>query len=163
MYNGSGNGNSGYNRGTTYTTESNGAPQPGGFAIAGMRVKPLYLYIALAAVVVLALYVVVRFLNTSLVMHFSLAAGIMLLLANVRELMGMAYTQRGNTALLNVLIGAALVCAWLSQIVGALFWLPAVLLLAIAVPLVIGRSGVYAVYTQTARNAVSSVRRVVGR
>jgi hypothetical protein len=86
-----------------------------------------------------------------------------LLLANIRELIGMSYAQRGSTALLNSLIGGALLFAWLSQLAGALFWIPAVLLLVVAAPLVLGRVSVYSTYVQTARTAVTNVRRAVGR
>ncbi|NOK60781.1 MAG: hypothetical protein GFH27_549289n236 [Chloroflexi bacterium AL-W] len=144
MYGGNGNGNS-------YTN-------PGGF-----RIKPMYVYIGIAVVAIIALYFITQFLNTSLVMHFGVVAGALLLLANLRELLGQSFSQRSSTALLNCLIGGALVCAWLSQIAGVLFWVPALILLGIAVPLSIGRASVYSTYVQTARGAVSNMRRAVNR
>ncbi len=150
------NGNGGYNGGN-YNGGSNYT------SVGGFRIKPLYLYIGIAAIVALAIFFVMRFLNTSLVMHFGLFAGVLLLLANVRELIGMSYTQRGSTALLNCLIGGALLCAWLSQIVGVLFWIPAIALIGVAAPLTFGRASVYTTYVQVARTAVDGVRRTVGR
>ncbi|MEM8529810.1 MAG: hypothetical protein AAGF95_03150 [Chloroflexota bacterium] len=144
MYDGNGNGNN-------YTK------------VGGFHIKPMYLYIGIAIVAVIALYFVTQFLNTSLVMHFGVVAGALLLLANLRELLGQSYAQRSGTALLNCLIGGALVCAWLSQIAGVLFWVPALVLLGISVPLSLGRASVYSTYVQTARGAVSNLRRSVNR
>jgi hypothetical protein len=152
----SGNGNGGFR--PSYT------PPSGGYvSIFGLRVKSVYLYIGVAAVVLLAVYMLLRFLNTSLVMHFSAYAGVLLLLANLRELLGSAYAQRNSTALLNCLIAGGLICAWLSQLLGAILWLPAVLLVLIATPLAFSRGTVYAGYITAARSAVSSARKLVVR
>lgn len=161
MYNGNGNGQNTYT-GSPYS--DTGTPYSrGSMTIGGVRIKPVYLWILGAAVVALAIFFLMRFLNTSLVMHFGLFSGILLLLANVRELMGQPHMQRGGTALLNVMIGAALLCAWLSQIVSVFFWAPAILLIIIATPLAFSRASVYAFYAQAARNAYSRARAVVGR
>lgn len=155
MYDGNGNGNN-YSGGGNY----NG----GSYAnVGGFRIKPVYLYIGLGVIILLAIYMVMRFFNTHIIIHFGMVAGALLLLANVRELIGMAHAQRGSTALLNCLIAGALICAWLSQIVNVLFWIPAIALIGVAAPLVFGRSSVYTSYVQTARSAVSGVRRAVGR
>ncbi len=71
--------------------------------------------------------------------------------------------QKGSTALLNVLIGAALICAWLSQIVTSLLWIPALILMAIATPLIFGRARVYTAYLDTAKTIAGSVRRTMVR
>lgn len=145
MYNGSGGNRGGYTR------------------IGGVPIKPVYLYIALAVVVLVAIFLVLRFLNTGLVMHFGAYAGLLLLVANLRELIGSSYGQKGSTALLNVMVGGALICAWLSQLLGALFWVPAVLLIAVATPLMFGRGKVYAAYLDTAKTVAGSVRRTIVR
>jgi hypothetical protein len=157
MHNGYGNGNGDNNYrsgGSSYSS--------GGIHVGGFHIKPLYLYIAGAAVFLLAMYLLVRFLNAGLVMHFSVVAGALLLLANVRELIGRSYSRHQNTALLNVLIGAALVCAWMSQILGVLFWVPALALLAISAPLAWSRAAVYQTYMQTARGAFDRLRSMAG-
>jgi hypothetical protein len=146
MYNGSGG-----NRGGGYTR------------IGGFPIKPLYLYIALGLAALVAIYFVMRFLNTGLVMHVSAYAGLLLLIANVRELLGNAYAQRGGTAMLNVMVGAALLFAWLSQFLGALLWVPAIVLLVIATPLIFGRAKVYTAYLDTARTIAGGVRRTIIR
>lgn len=163
MYNGNGNGNSQNTyTGSPYSDQRSTYSRPP-VTIAGMRIKPVFLWVFVAAVVVLVIWALMSVLNTSLVMHFSLFSGVLLLLANVRELIGQAHAQRGSTALLNAMIGAALVFAWLSQIFGALFWAPAVLLIIVAAPLAFSRASVYTFYAQAARDAYSRARSVVGR
>ncbi len=125
--------------------------------IGGFYVKPLHLGIVALLALLIVAFIVFQMLNAALVMHFSLAAGILLLLANVRELIGQAHTRHNNTALLNVLIGAALLCAWASQIFGAVLWLPAIVLLGVAVPLAIGRATVYTTYLNTGRTMLARV------
>jgi hypothetical protein len=148
MYNGGGyNGNGSGN----YTT------------IGGFRIKPIYLYIAALIVVLVAIYFVMRFFNAGLQLHFGAFAGLLLLLANVRELIGGSVGQRGSTALLNVLVGAGLIFAWLATIVNALLWLPALILVGIATPLIFGRASVYRGYIGAARTAADTVRRTLVR
>jgi hypothetical protein len=159
MYNGYGNGNGDNDYRSRSSTYSSGG---GGIHVGGFHIKPLYLYIAGAAVFLLAMFLLVRFLNAGLVMHFGVVAGALLLLANVRELIGRSYSQHQNTALLNVLIGAALVCAWMSQILGVLFWVPAIVLLAISAPLAWSRAAVYQTYMRTARGAFDRLRSMAG-
>lgn len=131
--------------------------------IGGVPIKPVYLYIVGALVLVAAIYFVMRFLNTSLVMHFSAFAGVLLLIANLRELLGNSYGQRGSTALLNVLVGGGLIFAWLTQFLGALLWIPALILIGVATPLIFGRAGVYTAYLDTARSLAGNVRRTFVR
>lgn len=142
----------------------NGNGSGGGYTrIGGVAVKPIYLYVAGAIAVVIAIFFVLRFLNTGLVIHFGAYAGLLLLIANVRELIGNSYGQKGGTALLNVMVGAALLCAWLSQLITSLLWVPAIILVAIATPLIFGRGRVYTAYLDTARTIAGSVRRTIVR
>lgn len=151
-----GNGNGGYR--PSYT------PPSGGYvSLFGLRVKSIYLYIGVAAIALLGVYMLLRFLNTSLVMHVSAYAGVLLLIANLRELLGSAYAQRNSTALLNCLIGGALIFAWLTQLLSTLLWIPAVALLLIATPLAFSRGAVYAGYISAARAAVGNARKLVVR
>lgn len=136
----------------------NGSTRIGGFAI-----KPIYLYIAAAIAVVVAIFFVLRFLNTSLVIHFGAYAGLLLLIANLRELIGSSYGQKGSTALLNVLVGGALIFAWLTQLISSLFWIPALILAVVATPLIFGRARVYTAYLDTAKSIAGSVRRNIVR
>ncbi|MFV9503126.1 MAG: hypothetical protein AB4911_01030 [Oscillochloridaceae bacterium umkhey_bin13] len=131
--------------------------------IGGFQIKSIYLYIAGGIAVLLVALLVFQFLNTSLVMHFGAYAGALLLVGNLRELIGQGYGERGSTALLNVMVGGGLIFAWLAQLFGALFWIPAIILVAIATPLIFGRATVYRGYITAARGAVDSARRTFVR
>jgi hypothetical protein len=158
MYNSGGsNGGNNYNR-NSYTTRSGS-----GVRIGGVYIKPLYLYIGLGAAVLLLLAFLIQFINTHILLHFGVFAGALLLLANVRELLGQSYERHSNTALLNTMVGGALVFAWLSQFLGGLMWIPAIALLAFATPLAVGRASVYATYTRTARSMLGQASQVVSR
>jgi hypothetical protein len=131
--------------------------------IGNFQIKSIYLYIAAVIAVLVAIFFVMRFLNTSLVMHFGAYAGALLLIGNLRELIGQAYGERGSIALLNVMVGGGLIFAWLAQFFGPLFWLPAMLLVAIATPLIFGRGEIYRGYITAARGTIDTVRRTVRR
>jgi len=149
MYNGNGNG--GYNGNGSSTN------------VGGFRIKPIYLYVAGIIAVVVAIYFLLRFLDTSLIMHFGAFSGALLIIANLRELIGMSYTQRGSTALLNMLVGGGLICAWLTSFFGSLLWIPAIIMVGIATPLIFGRATVYKAYISTAQGAVDGIRRTIVR
>ena len=136
----------------------NGSPKLGGWPI-----KPIYLYAAGLIVVVVAIFFVLNFLSTSLVAHFGAYAGLLLLIGNVRELIGQTYGERGSTALLNVMVAGGLICAWLTGFLGAFFWIPALLLVGVATPLIFGRASVYKGYLSAARSAADTVRRTMVR
>lgn len=143
---------------------SGGNNNGGGYTkLGGWRIKPLYLYIAVLVAVLVAVYFVMNMLNTSMVMHFGAFAGVLLLIGNLRELIGSTYGERGSTALLNVMVGGGLIFAWLAQLLGPLFWIPAVVLVAVATPLIFGRASVYKGYISAARGAADSVRRTLVR
>lgn len=145
MYNGTGNGS-----------------YPGGPSnIGGFRIKPMYLYVVMGLVILAAIYLVWRFIETNIIIHFGLFAGALLLIANVREFFG-SPAAGGSLPLLNTLIGGALICAWISQFLF-FFWIPTLVLIGVATPLTLGRASVYSIYIQTAKSAVNSVRRVSGR
>jgi hypothetical protein len=98
--------------------------------------------------------------------YFALAAGVLLVLGNLRDLIANPYPQRSNVSLLNTLIGGGLIFYWLGNggfpPLGWVWFVPAVLLMLIAAPLMLGRAAVYTAYIGTARNAIGSVRRLVG-
>ncbi len=145
-----------------YSGNGNGSQRPY-VLIGGYPVKPVYLIIGGVIIVGLLAYFLMRIFNTSLTMHFGAFAGALLLIANLRELLGYGYTQRGSTALLNALLGGGLICAWLAQFF-VLFWIPALIAAGVATPLVFNRAGVYTVYlTTAAQRAVDQVRRTLAR
>ncbi|NJN65510.1 MAG: hypothetical protein HC884_01770 [Chloroflexaceae bacterium] len=158
------------NRGhfSTRTASPNGSKKqaPGYMSVAGFRVKSLYFSIGAVLAVLVVGWFLWRLLNTAITTHFVMVAGVLLLVANIREFLSRStlYVQPDHSiTLMNSLVGGALVCTWLASILTSLFWLPAVLLLGGAVPLVVSRAAAYSVYVQTARRVGSGVRRSVGR
>jgi hypothetical protein len=148
MYNGNGNN---YGNGSTGRAST---------------IPPLYLYIGIAAVVLLGIWLLSSFFRAGIEAYFALVSGVLLVLGNLRDLIANPYAQRSNIALLNTLIGGGLFFYFLGNggfpPLGSLWYAPAVLLLLIAAPLMIGRASVYTVYLGAARTAVGGIRRVVG-
>lgn len=147
MYNGNGNGTR-YGNGTT----RRGIPQ-------------LYVYLGIGVLVLLGIWFVSSFLKPGIDGYFALVAGILLVLGNLRDLLMNPYPQRSNVALINTLIGGALVFFWLGKggfpPLGLIWYVPAVVMLLVATPLMIGRASVYTAYVNTARSLVDGARRVV--
>lgn len=168
-----------YNSGTGQSTSASGSDAGAGQTVNGgksgrakginigaFRVNPIVFYGVISLLVLVGVLFVMRFLDTALVVHFGMAAGALLLVANVRELLGTQDTftqQHRSTALMNSLIGAALLCAWLSQLVTTLFWIPAIVLIGAAVPLVIQRSTIYALYMQSFKQLFGGFKGAVRR
>ena len=148
MYNGNGN------------KHSNGSS--GRFS----AIPPLYLYIGIGLVVLLGIWLVSSLFQAGIEGYFTLIAGVLLVLGNLRDLLANPYAQRSNIALLNTLIGGGLIFYFLGRggfpPLGGLWYAPAVLMMLIAAPLMIGRASVYSVYLGAARNLVGGIRRVVG-
>ncbi len=142
------------------------------FTIGSFRVKPLYAYIGMGVLALVAAFLLVRFMNTSLVMHFGMLAGVLLLIANVRACIGKKQyispyaqtdTDHKSNAFMNCLIGGALIFAWLSQVLAGLFWLPAVVLVGGAAPLALGHTSFYARYMHIGNQIVTHVRKAIKR
>ena len=129
-------------------------------------IPPLYLYIGIGLVVLLGIWLVSSFFQAGIEGYFTLIAGVLLVLGNLRDLLANPYAQRSNIALLNTLIGGGLIFYFLGRggfpPIGGLWYAPAVLMLLIAAPLMIGRASVYSVYLGAARNVVGGLRKVVG-
>jgi uncharacterized membrane protein YfcA len=141
---------------TSGTTSSDAAASKG-----LLRMKSIYVYIGATLGILILAYLISQFLDTTLMMHFGMFAGVLLLVANLRDFLKTQdqYTaQPRSTALMNTLIGGSLVCAWLSQIVGVLLWVPALLLIGAATPLVIGRASLYYTYIHTAQQIIGQVK-----
>jgi hypothetical protein len=129
-------------------------------------IPPLYLYIGIGIAVLLGIWLLSSFFRAGIEGYFTLIAGVLLVLGNLRDLLANPYAQRSNIALLNTLIGGGLIFYFLGRggfpPLGGLWYAPAVLMLLIAAPLMIGRASVYSVYLGAARNVVGGIRRVVG-
>lgn len=124
-------------------------------------IRPLYLYIGIGILVLIALWFISGLLTAGVTAYFSLAAGILLVLGNLRDVIMNPYPQKANTGLLNSLVGVALIMFFLGKAFGAIWLIPAVLLLLVAAPLLLGRTDVYATYMLAARNTADGVRRTI--
>ncbi len=124
-------------------------------------IRPLYLYIGIGILALIALWFVSGLLTAGITAYFSLAAGVLLVLGNLRDVIMNPVLQKGNTGLLNTLIGVGLILFFVGSAFGALWFIPAVLLLLLAAPLMLGRSEVYATYMLAARNTADTVRRTI--
>lgn len=136
--------------------------------VMGFQVRTVYLLIAGVVAIFIASYMVIRLLSTQMAVHFGMLAGILLLLGNVREFLRRTYTSPNmapdnSTPLMNSLIGGSLVCVWLASISTDLFWLLAIVLLLISVPLVLARATAYTMYVETAKRILGSFRHAVRR
>ena len=127
---------------------------------------PVYLYIGIGILVLLGIWLLLSFFRAGIEGYFTLVAGILLVLGNLRDLIANPYAQRSNIALLNTLIGGGLIFYFLGRggfpPLGVFWYVLAVLMLLIASPLMIGRASVYGVYLGAARNVVGGIRRAVG-
>src|SRR5688572_4130265 len=132
----------------------------------GSGIPPLYLYIGVGLLVLLGIWLLLSFFKAGIDGYFALVAGILLVLGNLRDLIANPYPQRSSVSLLNTLIGGGLIFFFLGKgsfpPLGGIWYVPALLLMIIAAPLMLGRAAVYTAYIGTARNAIGSVRRLVG-
>ena len=144
----------------------NGNSYSGGPYRRGSGVPPLYLYIGIGVLVLFGIWALLSFFRAGIDGYFALVAGVLLVLGNLRDLIANPYMQRGNVSLLNTLIGGGLIFFFLGKggfpPIGWAWYVPAIVLMLIAAPLMLGRAVVYTAYVNTARRAISSVKGLVG-
>jgi hypothetical protein len=132
----------------------------------GRNIPPLYLYIGIGLIALVAIWFVSSFFRAGIEGYFTLAAGILLILGNLRELIANPYPSRTNMALLNTMIGGGLVTYFLGRggfpPFGGAWYVAAIALLVLAAPLMIGNTAVYSRYIGVARDGVDRARRAVG-
>ncbi|GAB4111489.1 MAG: hypothetical protein Fur005_26690 [Roseiflexaceae bacterium] len=132
----------------------------------GRKIPALYLYIGLGVLALVALWLVSSFIRAGVEGYFTLAAGVLLIFGNLRDVINNPRPGRENIALLNTMIGGGLVMYFLGRggfpPIGWIWFIPAIALVALAAPLMLGRAGVYQAYLTVARDTVSNVRRMVG-
>lgn len=128
-------------------------------------IPPLYQYIGIGVLVLLGIWLLSSFLSAGMEGYFALAAGVLLVLGNLRDLIATPYPQRNNVSLMNTLIGGGLITFFLGKggfpPIGGLWYVAALALLLVAAPLMLGRATVYTAYLGTARNVIGGVRRAV--
>lgn len=128
----------------------------------GFGIPPLYLYIGVGILVVIAVSLIGGLLSAGVQAYFAVAAGALLVLANLRDLIGGRASVNNGAALMNTLVGVALIFFFLGSAFGWIWYIPALLLLVAAVPLALRRATVYTAYLDAARGMAMGVRRAVG-
>lgn len=139
MYNGNGNG---------YSTKTPGS---------GVGIPRVYMYLGVALLVLLGIWLVSGIFSAGVEGYFALVAGALLVLGNLRDLIANPYPTRSNVALLNTMLGGGLIFFWLGKGFGWIWYVPAVLLVLMAAPLMLGRASVYGAYVNTVRTVVGGV------
>ncbi len=122
-------------------------------------IPPLYIYIGIGIAAIIVVSIIGGLLSAGVQAYFAVAAGILLVLANLRDLLS---GTNNSAALMNTMIGAALIFFFLGSAFGWVWYIPALLLLVAAAPLGVRRADVYTVYLDAARSMATSVRRAVG-
>ncbi|HNP85721.1 MAG: hypothetical protein JST60_09890 [Chloroflexi bacterium SZAS-1] len=144
----------------------NGSSYSGGPYRRRTGVPSLYLYIAIGVLVLFGIWALLSFFRVGIDGYFALVAGILLVLGNLRDLIANPSMQRSNVSLLNTLIGGGLIFFFLGKggfppfMAG--WYIPAIVLMLIAAPLMLGRAVVYTAYLNTARRAIGTVKGLVG-
>ena len=121
-----------------------------------------YVYIAAAVGLLVGIYLVYQLLTAGLQSYLAVIAGVMLLIGNAPELVRSLQRREIGLAMLNTLVGAALVSFFLGSILAAIvFWPLAIVLLALSLPLTINRVGVAAAYLRGARQLFGQARQLM--
>ena len=125
----------------------------------GLSIPPIYLYIGIGILAVIIISVIGGLLSAGVQAYFAVAAGALLVLANLRDLLSGAGS---SAALMNTMVGAGLIFFFLGSAFGWVWYIPALLLLVAATPLALRRADVYNVCLGAARSMAVNVRRAVG-
>lgn len=121
-----------------------------------------YVYIAAAVGLLFGIYIVYQLLTMGLQSYLAIIAGVMLLIGNGPELVRSLQRREIGLAMLNTLVGAALVCYFLGNlIVPFVFWTIAIVLLGFALPLTINRAGVAGAYLRGLRQLFGQARQLM--
>jgi hypothetical protein len=111
-------------------------------------------YVTIFAVIglLVGIYVVYQLLTAGLQAYVAVIAGGMLLIGNGPALIQSLQRRELGLAMLNTLVGGALVTFFLGTIVlKIVFWPIAIVLLGLALPLTINRAGVAGTYLRVVR------------
>jgi hypothetical protein len=121
-----------------------------------------YVYIAAVVGLLFGIYIIYQLLTAGLQSYLAVIAGVMLLIGNGPELIRSLQRREIGLAMLNTLVGAALVCYFLGSIVIPFaFWSIAIVLLGLALPLTINRAGVAGAYLRGLRQLFGQARQLM--
>lgn len=120
-----------------------------------------WLYIIAAFGLLVGMVLVYRLLTAGLQSYLAAIAGTMLLIGNAPDLVRSLQRRDIGVAMLNTLVGVALVTYFVgSLILPVVFWPIALVMLALAVPLVFNRARVAGTYLNTARLLLMQARQL---
>ncbi len=121
-----------------------------------------YVYIAAAVGLLVGVYLVYQLLTAGLQSYLAVIAGVMLLIGNAPELVRSLQRREVGLAMLNTLVGAALVSFFLGSLLAKIvFWPLAIVLLGLALPLTINRAGVAGAYLRGLRQLFGQARHLM--
>lgn len=119
------------------------------------------LYILALVGVLFVIYLLYGLLTAGFQAYIALIAGVMLLIGNFPELVRSLQQRVLGNAMMNALIGLALIAYFLGSVaLGIVFYPLALLLLVAAAPLALNRAGVARAYFNGARNLAGQARQV---
>ena len=126
------------------------------------QIPQRWVYIAAAFGLLVGMLLIYRLLTAGLQSYLALIAGVMLLIGNAPELVHSLQRRDLGAAMLNTLVGLALVSYFIGSIVlKVVFWPVALVLLALAIPLVFNRAQMAGTYLNTARLLLIQVRQLM--
>ena len=118
----------------------------------GLHIPQRYVVIAAAIGIVLAMFLVYQLLTAGLQSYVAVIAGTMILIGNAPELIRSFQRREMGLAMLNTLVGLALVFFFIGSLLAKIiFWPLTILLLGLALPLTVNRAGVARAYLSGAR------------
>jgi hypothetical protein len=119
----------------------------------------IYIFAIIGALV--AIYIVYSLLTAGLQAYIALIAGVMLLIGNIPDLVRSLQQRQLGTAMMNTLIGLALVSYFIGALLPWLFYPLAIILLLAAAPLAINRVGVTRAYLNAGRTVANQARHLL--
>jgi hypothetical protein len=120
--------------------------------LGNLRIPQRYVTIFAVIGLLVGIYVVYHLLTAGLQAYVALIAGAMILIGNGPALIQSLQRRELGLAMLNTLVGGALVTFFLGTILlKIVFWPIAIVLLGLALPLTINRAGVASTYLRVVR------------
>ncbi len=127
----------------------------------GRSRRDTWIYIFAIIGVLVAMYVVYSLLTAGLQAYIALIAGVMLLVGNLPDLTRALQQRQLGTAMMNTLIGLALIAYFAGALLPWLFYPLTILLLLAAAPLAINRVDVTRAYLSVGRAIASQARHLL--
>lgn len=127
----------------------------------GRSRRDTWIYIFAIIGVLVAIYVVYSLLTAGLQAYIALIAGAMLLVGNLPDLARALQQRQLGAAMMNTLIGLALIAYFIGALLPWLFYPLAILLLLAAAPLAVNRVDVTRAYLNAGRAIANQARHLL--